>query len=177
MSSGRSDHLYALLPGKAAVHAGELDAREGDEEIAVHHAVHDVGVTDEVGDKGVLGLVVDVLGGADLLHLAAVHDDDGVGHGQGLFLVVGDVDEGDVHLALQALEFQLHLLAQLEVQGAQRLVEKQDLSGSLTRLRAMATRCCWPPDIWPMLRRSKPFRPTTSSISRTLRRWSLRPSS
>ena len=40
---------------------------------------------------------------------------------------MGDVDEGDVHLALQALEFQLHLLAQLEVQGAQRLVEKQDL--------------------------------------------------
>ena len=124
---GADDHLYALLPGKAAVHTGELDAREGDEKIAVHHAVHDVGVTDEVGHKGVLGLVVDVLGGADLLHLAAVHNDDGVGHGQGLFLVVGDIDEGDVHLALQALEFQLHLLAQLEVQGAQRLVEKQDL--------------------------------------------------
>ena len=44
------------------------------------------------------------------------------------------------------------------------------ISGSLTRLRAMATRCCWPPDIWLMLRRSKPFRPTTSSMLRTLRR-------
>ena len=38
-----------------------------------------------------------------------------------------DIDERDVHLALQALEFQLHLLAQLEVQCAQRLVQQQDL--------------------------------------------------
>ena len=93
----------------------------------MHHAVHNVGVADEVRHKGVLRLVVDVLGGADLLHLAAVHDHDGVGHGQGLFLVVGDVDKGDVHLALQTLELQLHLLAQLEVQGTQRLVQQQDL--------------------------------------------------
>ena len=97
---GTDDHLHALLPGKAAVHAGEIHAREGDEEIAVHHAVHDVGVADKVCHESVLRLIVDVLGGSDLLHLAAVHDDDGVGHGQGLFLVVGDVDEGDVHLAL-----------------------------------------------------------------------------
>ena len=101
--------------------------------------------------------------------LAAVHDDDGVGHSQGLFLIVGGVNEGDVHLALQALEFQLHLLAQLEVQGAQRLVEKQDLrlidqaAGDGHALLLAAGHL-------PMLRRSKPFRPTTSSISRTLRR-------
>ena len=40
---------------------------------------------------------------------------------------MGDVDEGDVHLALQTLQLQLHLLAQLEVQCAQRLIQKQDL--------------------------------------------------
>ena len=34
----------------------------------------------------------------------------------------------------------------------------------------MATRCCWPPESWWMLRRSKPFRPTSSSISRTFGR-------
>ena len=77
--------------------------------------------------KGVLGLVVNILRGADLLHLAAVHDHDGIRHGQGLFLVVSDIDKGNVHLALQTLQLQLHLFAQLEVQRAQRLVQQQDL--------------------------------------------------
>ena len=38
---------------------------------------------------------------------------------------MGDVDKGDVHFPLQALEFQLHLLAQLEVQRAQGFVQQQ----------------------------------------------------
>ena len=64
------DDLHALLAGKAAVHARELDAGEGNEEVLVHHAIHDVGVADEVRHKGILRLVVDILRGADLLHLA-----------------------------------------------------------------------------------------------------------
>ncbi len=40
---------------------------------------------------------------------------------------MGDVHEGDADLGLDALEFQLHLAAQLEVEGAQRLVEEQHL--------------------------------------------------
>ena len=38
-----------------------------------------------------------------------------------------DVDEGDADLALQVLEFDLHLLAELEVEGAERFVEEQHL--------------------------------------------------
>ena len=37
------------------------------------------------------------------------------------------IDEGDAELALDCLEFDLHLLAQLEVEGAERLVEEQHL--------------------------------------------------
>src|SRR5262249_17742685 len=37
-----------------------------------------------------------------------------------------DVDEGDRELALQLLEEDLHLLAQLQVERAERLVEEQD---------------------------------------------------
>ena len=40
---------------------------------------------------------------------------------------MGDVDEGDADLGLDALELQLHLAAQLEVEGAERLVEQQHL--------------------------------------------------
>ena len=44
----------------------------------------------------------------------------------GLVLVVGHVEEGDAHLALDALELDLHGLANLRVEGAHRLVEQQD---------------------------------------------------
>ena len=40
---------------------------------------------------------------------------------------MGHEDERDADLALDALELDLHLLAQLEVQGAERLVEQQHL--------------------------------------------------
>ena len=39
---------------------------------------------------------------------------------------MGHVDERDPDLLLDALELDLHLLAQLEVEGAERLVEQQD---------------------------------------------------
>ena len=38
---------------------------------------------------------------------------------------MGHVHERDPDLALEGLELQLHLLAQLEVEGTQRLVEEQ----------------------------------------------------
>lgn len=40
-----------------------------------------------------------------------------------------DVHEGDADLGLDALELQLHLAAQLEVEGAEGLVEQQHLGG------------------------------------------------
>src|SRR6185437_16701618 len=40
-------------------------------------------------------------------------------------LVVRDVDERDPELVLDRLQLELHLLAELEVEGAERLVEEQ----------------------------------------------------
>ena len=93
----------------------------------MHHAVHNVGIADKVRHKGIFRLIVDILGGTDLLHLAAVHYNNGIRHGQGLFLIVGNINKGDVHLTLQTLKLQLHLLAELKVQCTQRLVQQQDL--------------------------------------------------
>ncbi|MPM72280.1 hypothetical protein SDC9_119253 [bioreactor metagenome] len=56
-----------------------------------------------------------------------MHHGDPVAHGERLLLVVGNVNEGDVQLFLQTLEFQLHLLAQLEVQRAQGFVQQKHL--------------------------------------------------
>ena len=71
------------------------------------------------------GLVVDLLGRADLLDPALVHHRDPVAHRERLFLVVGHEDERDADLALDALQLELHRLAQLEVERAERLVEQQ----------------------------------------------------
>ena len=44
---------------------------------------------------------------------------------QGLLLVVGNVEESDAQLILEADEFILHFLPQFKVKGTQRLVQKQ----------------------------------------------------
>ena len=74
-----------------------------------------------------------------------------VAHAERLLLIVGDVNEGDADLALQRLELGLHLLAQLEVQGAERLVEQQHLGlvdqrpGERDPLALAARKRCRPP--------------------------------
>ena len=68
---------------------------------------------------------VELGGCAELLDPAVVHDRDLVGHRHRLFLVVRDVDERDADVVLNALELELHLLAELQVEGAERLVQQE----------------------------------------------------
>ena len=63
----------------------------------------------------------------ELLDPPLVEDDEAVAHRERLLLVVGDEHERDPDLALDALELELHLLAQLQVERAERLVEQQHL--------------------------------------------------
>ena len=114
------------IPAEALVHALERAAAELDLAVLEHHAVNDIGFADEICDKGVDRLVVDVGRAADLLDNAVVHNDNAVTHRQRLFLVVGDVDKGDAGTLLNALQLDLHVLAQLEVEGTERLVEQQN---------------------------------------------------
>ena len=58
---------------------------------------------------------------------AGVHDPDPGGQGHRLFLVMGHDHEGDAELVLDVHELELRRLAELLVQGAQRLVEQQQL--------------------------------------------------
>ena len=75
--------------------------------------------------NGVSGRSYTSAGVPDLLDPARFNDRDAVAHRQRLLLVVGDEHEGDAGLALDLLELDLHLLAQLEVERAERLVEQQ----------------------------------------------------
>ena len=123
----RADHCRDVGALGDVVHALELAAAETGLQLSGHDAVEDVALADEVRHEGILRLVVDHLRRADLLDPAFRHDHDGVGHGQRFFLVMGDVDESDAETVVHLLQLQLHLLPHLQIQGAQRLVQKQDL--------------------------------------------------
>ena len=70
-------------------------------------------------------MVVNLIRSADLLKLPLIHYHDPVGHINGLFLVVGDIDKGNSKLLLQSLQFQLHRPSKLQIQSSERLVQKQ----------------------------------------------------
>ena len=110
----RADHhVHRPVVAEAFVHAGEFRPEDLHQLVPDHGAGDDVALPDEIGHKGILRLIVDLLRRAHLLDVALVHNHDGVRHGQGLLLVVGDVDEGDAQLIFQADQLILHVLAQL----------------------------------------------------------------
>src|SRR5207302_9979946 len=81
----------------------------------------------ETGDEQVGGVVVYVPGRSDLLEDAGVHDRDAVAHGHRLDLVMRDVDERGLQLAVELLQLDAGLSAQLRIEVGQRLVEEEDL--------------------------------------------------
>ena len=89
--------------------------------------IRDIGAADEARHEGGGRLQIQLARRGQLLDAPLVEHRDAIRHGQGLALVVGHVDEGDAELLLQALELDLHFLAQLQVERAQRLIEQQHL--------------------------------------------------
>ena len=124
---------------RAVLHFGGIDIQAGQAAAAgqfqaalvaagLHQAaIEDGVVADETGHKTVRRRFIEMRHGVDLLDHAVVEHGHAVRHGQGLGLVVGDVDEGQPELAVQFLEFELHVLAQLLVQRTQRLVHQHQL--------------------------------------------------
>ena len=75
-------------------------------------------------------VIVEVLRRIDLLQNAVLHDRDAAGHGHGLHLVVGHVDERGGQALVQTGQLGTGLDAQLGIQVRKRLVEEED--GGLT---------------------------------------------
>jgi hypothetical protein len=90
-------------------------------------AVEHVGSAHELRHEAGGRCVVHLARRAHLLQPAGVEDADAVAHRQRFMLVVGDEQERDGQPPLQRLQLALHLLAQLQVERAQRLVQQQHL--------------------------------------------------
>src|SRR6516162_2387615 len=88
-------------------------------------ALEYVGRPHETADECRRRPLVDVRRSSDLLDPTLIEDGDPVAHGERLVLIVSHVKERDPDRVLNPLELDLHLLAQLQVQGPERLVEQQ----------------------------------------------------
>ena len=88
--------------------------------------VQAVDVADEVAHELGGGVVIHLVGGADLLDEALVEYGDAVGQGEGLLLVVGDVNGGDAEVLLHLFQFVAQLHPQFGVQVGQGLVHTDD---------------------------------------------------
>ena len=97
----------------------------GTDREALPIALDDVRHAHETGDELVRRVLVDLGGRADLLDAPVREDGQAVAHRKRLLLVVGNVNEGDADLALDRAQLVLHLLAQLEVECSERLVQQQ----------------------------------------------------
>ena len=121
-------HILAVLVGAIARRGIDLAERSCIHRCALavdllHLGIEEVHIADEAGDETAARVFVEPPRAVELGQAAAVEQGDAVGHDQGLFLVVGDDDEGDADLVLQALQLELHLFPELLVEGAERLVE------------------------------------------------------
>ena len=107
---------------RPAVRGGQFHRRP----VKARDAADDAVVrADEARHERRLRTIVQILRRAELLEAALVHDAHVIGQHQRLGLVVGDVDEGGAEGRLQLLELDLHVLAQLQVERSERLVEQQ----------------------------------------------------
>jgi hypothetical protein len=88
-------------------------------------ARHEARLPDEPRNERRRRAKVDLLGRPEVLDSSRSHDRDAIRHGQRFALIVRHVHEADPDLALNPLELELHLLAQLQVQSTERLVEKE----------------------------------------------------
>ena len=108
-----------------------LQFRAGNDRVALgvidHIAFEQVDVADELAHQAAGGRFVDIDRRTDLGNPAQVHDGDALGHGHGLFLVVGHHHAGHPHALDDLDQFQLHLRAQFLVQRAHWLVKQQQL--------------------------------------------------
>ena len=87
-----------------------------------HLCAENIAQADKGRNKDVCGPLIETLGCVYLLDDAIVHHGDSVGDGQGLLLIMGDIDGGDPNLPLDALDDVAHLHAQLRIQIGQRFV-------------------------------------------------------
>lgn len=90
----------------------------------------EIGLSDEVGHEVGFGVIVEIVDGAELFDFTFIHQGDPIRHDERFFLIVGDKDEGDAEFCLQIFQLDLHVLAELGIEGRERFVKEEDLGAA-----------------------------------------------
>ncbi len=85
----------------------------------------DVGGAEEGGDEFIPGMVIDLERGADLFDLAVIQDENSVGKFEGLLLIMGDEERGDLHFAEERANFASKVEAGDGIERAEGFVEEE----------------------------------------------------
>jgi hypothetical protein len=91
------------------------------------HAIHHVGLADELGHEARAGLVEQLVRRPHLSHPPGLDDGDAIGDHHRLGLVVRHVEGRDAELLVEPPDLEAHLLPEVRVQVGERLVEQEDL--------------------------------------------------
>ena len=123
----------------AGVHPAEVTV--GGDNVSIQKIV----VSDELGDELAFRLFVEDFWRGDLLDAALLEDGDAIRHGHRLLLIMGHVDDGHGQAPLMRRTSNC-ISSRSRRSRAPRGSSIRTRRGSKTSARAMATRCCWPPD-------------------------------
>src|SRR5690606_4660826 len=117
--------------------------------VCIYTAINKIGIADKTGDITRCRLVVDSFAGTDLNNATSFHDRDAVSHHQCFFFIVGDEYKDHSELVLKYLQFDLHLIGQLQIECTELFVKQQDFGtvGDRTckryTLLLSARKLCW----------------------------------
>ena len=84
-----------------------------------------LGGSNEASHEQIMRRIENLRGGAHLLDVTVLHDDDAISQGHGFRLIMGDINEGGIHPLAQQDNLRPHLIPQLGVQIAQGFVHQE----------------------------------------------------
>ncbi len=87
----------------------------------------EVHLPNEIGHKGVIRIMVDLIRGPNLLNKSVPHNSQTVANSHGLFLIMGHKDRGHVGDFLNPPDFGPHMPPQFSVKIRQGFIQEQNL--------------------------------------------------
>src|SRR5438132_5305389 len=123
-ADGDGDRRAGLEPGDCDAQSQSAPLNDSGLD---RHAIHEVGLADELGDEPRPRPLEEILRSPDLDDAASVEDGDAVRDHHGLPLVVSDVKGRDGEGRVKSSNLEAHFFAKVCIEVAQRLVEEEDL--------------------------------------------------